>query len=67
MTQDKGDDVYLALTNTQLDQDVLLIDLGASYHMKPHRKWFYEYELYGGGEVFLRDKLTTKIVRRGIF
>jgi hypothetical protein len=41
---DKGGDVYFASTNTQSDQDVWLIDLGASYHMTPHKEWFYEYE-----------------------
>jgi hypothetical protein len=44
MTTDKGDDVYLASTSTQLDQYFSLIDSGESYHMKPHREWFYEYE-----------------------
>jgi hypothetical protein len=44
MTLDKGGDVYLALTITQSDQDVWLIDSGASYHMTPHREWFCEYE-----------------------
>jgi hypothetical protein len=65
MTLDKGDNVYLASNNTQSDQDVWLIDSGASYHMTPHREWFYEYERYEGGEVFLGDESTTKIVRRG--
>jgi hypothetical protein len=44
MTPDKGGDVYLASTSTQSDQDVWLIDSGASYHMTPHREWFCEYE-----------------------
>jgi hypothetical protein len=62
MTPDKGGDVYLASTNTQLDQDVWLIDSGESYHMTPHREWFCEYEKYEGGDVFLGDNSTTKIV-----
>jgi hypothetical protein len=37
MTPDKGGDVYLGSTGTKSNQDVWLIDLGASYHMKPHR------------------------------
>jgi hypothetical protein len=41
---DKGGDVYVASTSTQSDQDVWLIDSGASYHMTSHREWFYEYE-----------------------
>jgi hypothetical protein len=43
-TPDKGGDVYLASTSTQLDQDVWLIDSGESYHMTPHREWFCKYE-----------------------
>jgi hypothetical protein len=64
-TPDKGGDVYLASTSTQSDQDVWLIDSGASYHMTPHREWFCEYERYEGGDVFLGDDSTTKIVGRG--
>ena len=59
----KGSDVYLASTNTQSNQDVWFIDSRESYHMTPHREWFYEYERYDGGYVFLRDNLKTKIVR----
>jgi hypothetical protein len=40
----EGGDVYLASTGTHVDHDVWLIDLGASYHMTPHREWFSEYE-----------------------
>jgi hypothetical protein len=32
--------------------------------MNPHRKWFCEYERYDGGDVFLDDELTTKIIGR---
>jgi hypothetical protein len=64
-TPDKGGDVYLASTSTQSDQDVWLIDSGASYHMTPHREWFCEYERYEGGDVFLGDDSTTKIVGQG--
>jgi hypothetical protein len=66
MTPDKGGDVYLALTSTQFDQYVWFIELGSSYHMKPHREWLCKYEQYEGGEVFLGDESTTKIVERGI-
>jgi hypothetical protein len=59
MTSNKGGDAYMASTNTQSDQDVWLIDFGASYHMKPHKEWFFEYEQFDGGDVFLRDDLTT--------
>jgi hypothetical protein len=33
--------------------------------MTPHREWFSEYEKYDGGDVFLGDDLTTKILGRG--
>ena len=33
--------------------------------MNPHREWFYEYEKYYGGDVFLGDESTTKIMGCG--
>jgi hypothetical protein len=33
--------------------------------MNPHREWFSEYEKYDGGDVFLGDESTTKILGRG--
>jgi hypothetical protein len=33
--------------------------------MTPHREWFYEYEKYDGGDVFLGDESTTKIMGSG--
>jgi hypothetical protein len=33
--------------------------------MTPHREWFCEYERYDGGNVFLGDDSTTKIIGRG--
>ena len=65
MTLDKESDMYLASTSTHLDQGVWLIDSGESYHLKPHREWFYEYEQYEGGDVFVGDNWTTKIVGKG--
>jgi hypothetical protein len=32
--------------------------------MNPHREWFSEYEKYDGGDVFLGDDSTTKILGR---
>ena len=52
---EEGGDVYLEYTSTHVDCDVWLIDLGASYHMTPHKEWFSEYEKYDGGDVFLGD------------
>jgi hypothetical protein len=43
---EEGGDVYLASTGTHVDRDVWLIDSGASYHMTPHKEWFFEYEKY---------------------
>jgi hypothetical protein len=62
---EEGCDVYLASTGTHADRDVWLIELGASYHMTPHREWFYEFEKYDGGDVFLGDESTTKIMEHG--
>ena len=33
--------------------------------MTPHMEWFSEYENYDGGDVFLGDDLTTKILGLG--
>jgi hypothetical protein len=33
--------------------------------MNPHREWFNEYEKYDGGDVFLGDDSTTKIIGHG--
>jgi hypothetical protein len=33
--------------------------------MTPHREWFCEHEQYEGGDVFLGDDSTTKIVKKG--
>jgi hypothetical protein len=61
----EGGDVYMASIGTHADRGVWLIDSSASYHMTPHREWFYEYEKYDGGDVFLRDELITQIMGRG--
>jgi hypothetical protein len=33
--------------------------------MTPHREWFCEYEMYDGGNGFLGDDSTTRIIGRG--
>ena len=38
--------MYLNSISTQLESDDWLIDPCASFHMTPHREWFYEYERY---------------------
>jgi hypothetical protein len=62
---EEGSDVYLESTCTHAECDVWLIESGASYHMTPHREWLCEYEKYDGGDVFLGDDSTTKIMGRG--
>jgi hypothetical protein len=57
--------VYLASSSTHADHEAWLVDSGASFYMNPHRKWFCEYERYDGGNVFLGDDSTTKIIGRG--
>ena len=56
--------MYLASTGTQLECDFWLIDSGASFHMTPHREWFYEYEKYNGN-VFLGDDSPKKTMGHG--
>jgi hypothetical protein len=54
--------MYLASSSTHVDHEAWLVDSGASFHMTPHREWFCEYERYDGGDVFLGDESTTKII-----
>jgi hypothetical protein len=56
--------VYLASPRTHVDHEACLVDSGPSFHMTPHREWFYKYERYDGGNVFLGDDLTTRIIGR---
>jgi hypothetical protein len=35
--------------------------------MTPHREWFCEYEKYDGGNVFLGNDSTTRIIGKGRF
>ena len=58
--------MYLASSsNTHVDHESWLIDLGASFDFTPHREWFYEYEKYDGGDVFLGDDRKARIFGRG--
>jgi hypothetical protein len=66
-SREEGADVYLASSSTHEDHEAWLVDSGASFHMTPQREWFYEYERYDGGNVFLGDDSTTKIIGRGKF
>eukprot|EP00253_Pinus_taeda_P012788 PITA_12788 len=64
-TSNEGGDVYLASSSTHVNHEAWLIDLGASFHFIPHREWFYEYEKYDGGDVFLGDDSKARIVGHG--
>jgi hypothetical protein len=57
--------VYLASSSTHADHEAWLIDSGASFHMTPHWEWFCEYEKYDGGNFFLGNDSTTRIIGRG--
>ena len=59
----KGRDVYLASSSsTHVDHEAWLIDPGASFHFTPHREWFYEYEKYDSGDVFLGDERKGRMI-----
>jgi hypothetical protein len=64
-SKEEGGDVYLASSRTHVDHEAWLIDSGASFHMTPQREWFYEYEKFDGGNVFLANDSTTRIIGRG--
>jgi hypothetical protein len=59
--------VYLDSSSKHGDHEAWLVDSGASFHMTPHRKWFYEYERYDEDSVFLGDDSTTKNIGQGKF
>ena len=64
-SSDEVGDVYLVSSSTHSCHDAWLIDSGASFHMTSHREWFCEYESYDGGDVFLGDDSSYKIIGRG--
>jgi hypothetical protein len=57
--------VYLDSLSTHVDHEAWLVESSAYFHMTPHREWLCEYERYVGGNVFLGDDSTTKIIGRG--
>ena len=57
--------MYLTSTCNHLECDIWLIDSGASCHMTPDREWFYEYEKYNGGDVYLGDDSPASIIGHG--
>ena len=56
--------MYLDSTGTHSESYFWLIDSAASFHMTPHKEWFYDYERYNGN-VFLGDDLPKKIIGHG--
>jgi hypothetical protein len=64
-SKEEGGDAYLASSSTHADHEAWLVDSGASFPMTPHREWLCKYERYDGGNVFLGDDSTTKIIGRG--
>ena len=64
-TKDEKGDVYLALSSTQMERESWMIDFRASFHMTPHRHWFYEYEEIKSGDVLLGDDSPKRIIGRG--
>ena len=62
MEDEKGD-VYLALMSTQMEKESWMIDSRASFHMTPHRHWFFEYEEMKSGYVLFEDDSPKMIVR----
>jgi hypothetical protein len=54
--------VYLDSSRTHANHEAWLVDSGSYFHMNPHREWLCEYERYDGGNVFLGDELTARII-----
>eukprot|EP00253_Pinus_taeda_P026076 PITA_26076 len=64
-TSDEGGDVYMDSSSTHVDHEAWLIDTGASFHFTPHREWFYKYEKYDCGDIFLGDARKARIIGCG--
>jgi hypothetical protein len=64
-SKEEEGDVYLDSSRIDAYHKAWLVDSHASFHMTPHREWFCEYEGYDGGNVFLGDDLTTRIIGWG--
>ena len=48
-----------------IESDIQFIESAMACHMAPHREWFYEYEKYNGGDVYLGDDSPASIIGRG--
>jgi hypothetical protein len=52
----------MASSSTHMGHDAWLVNSGASFHFTLHEEWFCGYEKYDGGDIFLGDELTMKII-----
>jgi hypothetical protein len=52
----------MAYSSTHVDHEACFVESDTSFHINPYREWFCEYERYDGGDVFLGDDSTTKII-----
>eukprot|EP00253_Pinus_taeda_P017430 PITA_17430 len=59
------DEIVSALLTEEMRRKNMDNQNGASFHFTPHREWFYEYEKYDGGDVFLGDDRKARIIGRG--
>ena len=45
--------------------DELILDTGCSYHMCPHKEWFFKFEEVDGGVVYMGHGDVSYITRMG--
>jgi hypothetical protein len=57
----------LSSSRTHAYHEAWLVESVTSFHMNPRREWLCEYDRYDGGNIFLGDDSTTKIIGRGKF
>nr|GEV15760.1 reverse transcriptase domain-containing protein [Tanacetum cinerariifolium] len=57
-------DVYLAI-DTEKSRDELIVDSGCTFHMISHRSWFTTFELFNGGNVYMRNQSICPIIGKG--
>jgi hypothetical protein len=62
---EEGGDVYLSYSRRHEYHEAWLVDSIKYFHMTPHKELFCENERYDGGDVFLGDESTSKIIGRG--
>ena len=55
----------IVVQDALLLNDAWVVDLGASFHATPHRKYFQDYVQGDFGYVYLGDDKTCKVIRKG--